>query len=202
MKTHRPLFLLITLLALVAVQPARAIVGYVNTTFQPGANLFANPLRYTNDNLSFIMPTAPENTSVLTWDPVGMVYHQAAVYSGGAWVGNTLLDPGTGALLMAPSLFTNTFVGDVEDANGGLYDGDTIHLPPAFSGPNGLYLWSSKISASATNASGYSFWEWVVGRAPNDNESFYRWNRSSQTFEGTTFSGGSWNNFNPILDVG
>ena len=176
------------------------IVGYVNTPFLPGATFFANPLEYTNNHLSFLIPTAPEGASLQLWNPTLQQYNPAITFSGGEWSANPLLPPGLGALMLTPTVFTNTFVGTVLDANGGIYDGNTLHLPSPFAGPNGLYLVSSIFPAAGTNFFGFNFFDVMFGRGPNENEAFYRWNGSE--FIGTTFYGGVWDNGNPFLNVG
>ena len=199
MKTQGTVFTLLTVLALAAApRPCSAIVGFVNEPFQVGPNFFDNPLLAANNTLTALIPSAPEGTTVSLWN--GTAYTPSATFSGGVWSGNFSILPGTGALLIAPGAFTNTFIGGVLDASGLSFDGITVHLPAPFSGPNGLYLWSNKLPVAAGVEYGYSMFQMVVGRGPNESEAFYRWNGSA--FVGTTFHSGAWNNGEPFLNVG
>src|SRR5580693_2766172 len=120
------------------IRPAHAnIVGYVNLTFQTGANWFANPLLSTaqgGDSLDTIMPTAPDGTTVSLWNPTADQFTTTSTFDNGAWSDNLVLDPGTGALLNAPSQFVNTFTGSVENLDGTIANSDTsFGTAPLFS---------------------------------------------------------------------
>jgi hypothetical protein len=176
-------------------------VGYVNYTFQPGANLFGNPLDATVNDLNTLFPTAPDGTSVRLWHPATQQYLSPSFFVGGAWTMNLALLPGTGALLTTPSLFTNTFVGTVLNADGSAYTGGAIIPPPAFGGPNGLHLLSSKIPL-ALPASPYEAFNLIIGRAPQAGESVARLDAATQTFFTTSFDGLNWDSGVPGLNVG
>lgn len=178
------------------------IIGYVNYAFQPGNNLFGNPLASTNDVLSHVIPSAPEGTSVALWNPVANAFEPASVFSSGAWSLNLSLPPGTGALLHAPVAFTNTFVGVVLAPDGSWWDGGDLLPPPPFAGPNGLYLWSCKSPMQLSATNGRPVFDYVVGRGPLEGEQFIWLDLLTQTYQTTTWSSGSWNNGEPALRVG
>ncbi len=197
------------------IQSAHAnIVGYVNLTFQTGANWFANPLNAGNDSLSSIMPTAPDGTTVSLWNTAANQFTTTSTFSGGAWSDNFVLDPGTGALLNAPSQFVSTFTGSVENFDGtppGTGGGVDINFtePPVFSGVNGIYFFGSKAPLALsgnifqnTAPSSYSVFLSILGRAPHEGEQFTTLNAATQTYTTTTFTGGAWNNGVPTLAIG
>jgi hypothetical protein len=97
-------------------------VGYVNVTIMPAYNLLANPLNGTNNVISTIIPTAPDGTSVLTWNAAINDFNQADQYfTGAGWLNGDgdpstrLLPPGQGFFLQNNSgaNATITFVGEV-----------------------------------------------------------------------------------------
>lgn len=178
------------------------IVGYVNTSFRIGDNLFGNPLQYTNNALSYLIPTAPDGTTVSLWNSVGNTYSPVSTFTSGAWDIDFTLNPGTGAKLHTTSLFTNTFVGTVLAPNGSFYDGNAINPPPPFAGLDGLYLLSSKmpILLSATNS--FPVFEFILGRGPQEGEQFTTLDPTTQLYHTTTFTAGAWNNGAPVLRVG
>ena len=183
------------------------IVGYVNAIFQPGNNWFGNPLSNTtasgtDNTLSQLFPIAPDGTTVSLWNAMQNQYTPSATFSGGAWSGDLALEPGTGALLNTPSLFTNTFVGTVLDLNGSGWDGLSLHPPQPFSGPNGLYLLSSQCPVALPVSGGPSTFEAIIGRAPREGEQVTTLDPLTQTYATTTFVGGAWNNGDPSLAIG
>jgi hypothetical protein len=113
-----------------------------------------------------------------------------------------VLNPGTGALLHTPSTFTNTFVGTVLDFDGSPANLETFTNPPPFGGPAGLYLLSSKAPVTLAAANGFPAFQCVLGRAPHEGEQVTTWNAVLQTSTTTTFSGGAWDNGDPVIGVG
>ena len=99
------------------------IVGYGNTTFQPGYNWFGNPLDAPPNMLSALIPTAPNGTTVSLWSSTLNLFTPTVTFTGGAWSSDLTLSPGTGAALHTPSLFINTFVGTVLDFDGSAWVG-------------------------------------------------------------------------------
>ena len=202
-------------LALAQTPEARAAIGFANTTFQPGANLFGNPFNASVNNLNTLFPTAPDGTIVSLWDAPSQQFSQSSVFTAGAWTINLTLAPGTGAALTTPSSFVNTFVGEVLNASGGPLTGTgtgiDIRPPSAFGGPDGLYLFSSMLpatypftsdpSSTPPNTTFNSF-DLIIGRAPTAGESVTRLDRTTQTYFITTFDGVDWDNGAPGLGVG
>jgi hypothetical protein len=182
------------------------IVGYVNLTFQPGANWFANPLLNTDiggddlDSLSSIMPTAPDGTTISLWNPAANQFATTSTFNNGAWSDNLVLDPGTGALLNAPSQFINTFTGTVENFDGTIANTDnSFGTAPLFSGPDGFYFLACKTSVAL---SGNEVLQDIIGRGPQNGEQVTTLNALTQTYTTTTFLNGAWNNGDPTLAVG
>ena len=186
------------------IRPAHAnIVGYVNITFQTGANWFANPLLNDGgggDSLSAIMPTAPDGTTVSLWNPSVNQFTTFSTFDSGAWSANLVLDPGTGAMLFAPSQFINTFTGTVENFDGTIASTDnSFGTAPLFSGPNGHYFLASKTPVAL---SGNDVFQDILGRGPLNGEQVTSLNALTQTYTTTTFLNGVWNNGDPTLAVG
>ena len=126
--------LLIGVLTLLRAE-ARAAIGYVNVAFEPGDNWFGNPLQYTNQ-LDLLIPTAPDGSTVSLWDSTADHFDSTATFGHGTWSTNLTLNPGTGALLHTPSLFTNTFVGIVLNFDGSPYSGSLTEPPPGYQTPS------------------------------------------------------------------
>jgi hypothetical protein len=187
------------------IRPAHAnIVGYDNMTFRPGANWFANPLLNNGggggDSLSAIMPTVPDGTTVSLWNPSANQFTTFSTFDNGAWSDNFVLDPGTGAMLFAPSQFNNIFVGTVENFDGTIASTDnSFGTAPLFSGPNGNYFLASK---SPVALSGNDVFQDILGRGPLNGEQFTTLNPLTQSYTTTTFLNGAWNNGVPTLAVG
>jgi hypothetical protein len=178
------------------------IVGYVNLTFQTGANWFANPLLNTaqgGDSLDTVIPTAPDGTTVSLWNPSANQFTITSTFDDGAWSDNLVLDPGTGALLNAPSQFINIFVGTVENFDGTIAGNTSFGTAPLFSGPNGIYFLASKAPVAL---SGNDVLQDIIGRGPLNGEQVTTLNALTQTYTTTTFLNGVWNNGDPTLAVG
>jgi len=98
-------------------------VGYVNLALPAGYSMICNPLQQTNDNLSTVIPVAPDGTQVVTWDsrpsPTGQHFNNASVFDGDVnqWFPNGTLPVGQGAFILLPSAATLTFVGDVKQGS-------------------------------------------------------------------------------------
>ncbi|MFN3408570.1 MAG: PEP-CTERM sorting domain-containing protein [Limisphaerales bacterium] len=198
MKTRLLLPLgLMVLLSIAAPAPAQNIVGYVNRVFLPGENLFGNPLIQPTNTLNFLIPLAPDGTTVSLWNSLTLAYDTTSVFSGGSWSVNLTLAPGTGARLTTSLGFTNTFVGTVLNHDGSLFTGN-FTPPPPFAGPDGLYLFSDK---APVNASGTNLFLNIIGRLPNVGEQVIWLDEPTQTYHtGTYLGGGLWDN-EPALFV-
>ncbi len=184
------------------------VVGYVNTPFQPGYNWFGNPLDAPPNMLSALIPTAPNGTTVSFWSSTLNLFTPTVTFTGGAWSSDLTLNPGTGAALHTPSLFTNTFVGTVLSFDGSAWGGGAFSQPPPFAGPNGIYLLSSKapiaLSGHVFNSalSQYSVFESVIGRAPLAGEWVQTLDSLTQVIHQSTFDGSIWVGGDPSLAVG
>jgi hypothetical protein len=182
-------------------------VGYVNTLFHPGYNWFGNPFDAANNSLSALIATAPEGTTVSLWNSTLNLYTPTAAFTGGGWSSDFALDPGTGALLDAPSPFTNTFVGTVLNFDGSVWGGP-FSEPPPFAGPDGFYLLSSKTPIALSGhvfdpvPETFSVFEAIIGRAPHEGEQVTTLDPLTQIYSTTTFVGGAWDNGDPSLAVG
>lgn len=178
------------------------VVGYVNTSFRVGDNLFGNPLQFTNHSLSSIISTAPEGTTVSLWNSVGNSYGPVSTFSSGAWDIDFTLNPGTGAKLHTTSLFTNTFVGTVLAPDGNVWNGGAINPPPPFAGAGGIHLLSSKMPVALSATNSFPVFQYILGRGPLEGEQFTTLNPEPQLYHTTTFTSGAWDNGEPVLAVG
>jgi hypothetical protein len=171
------------------------IVGYVNRPFAPGSHLFGNPLHHDSNALSLIMPTAPDGATVTLWDQRNEQFLPDSTYvAGSGWTINYVLDVGMGALLTTPMTFTNTFVGEVlqgPDTTPADFDPP---LPPVL-GP-GIHLLSSLAPMSDRT------FEDMIGRSPTEGEFVRMLNSGTQLYTTSTFTGGAWDNGDPVLQIG
>jgi hypothetical protein len=180
------------------------IVGYVNVSFKPGANLFANPLdSATGNSLSSIFTsgssTTPDGSSIWLWNSTSRSFSQSSVYQAGAWSVDLTLNPGQGAMLMTGTSFINTFVGSVLAPDGSPAHSDGFPPPSAFSGPNSIYLLSCATPLTLTGTDTFLY---VLGRTPNEGEQFMSFDATAQTLNVTTYLGGAWDNGTPTLHPG
>jgi hypothetical protein len=159
-------------------------VGYVNVTLVPGYNLLANPLNGTNNAVTTILPTVPEGTSLLTWNPAINDFNQADAFVGGGWLdefGNTStrqLPPGQGFFLQNNSgaNASITFVGEVPQGS--------------LSNPvnTGYGFFGSQVPQSAGLT--------ALGFPASEGMSYSPWDKAIQDYgQAYVFTGGSW--FNP-----
>lgn len=178
------------------------IVGYVNTPFVAGGNLFSNPLSAATNRLSSLfLWGAPAGTTVSLWDYLSESYTQTSTYNGSAWSVNLTLNPGTGALLTTPAAFTNTFVGNVVYTPGPPPNNDILPST-VFVEVAGMHLLASATPVSYPG-SGYSAFDVIIGRAPRNGEQFIWLNEQTQTYHTTTYyTGTGWDNGEPVLGVG
>jgi hypothetical protein len=149
------------------------VVGYVNVNFTTGSNLFNNPLQVTgstntndlNDVFNHSFPSVPVGTTVSLWDPATAAFETSSAFTNGSWTTNLILPPGTGALVIAPSPFTNTIEGDVlgHDGSPNIDLDVPFPPPPLYMGPNGLFLLGDK---APTTDTGTNIFLNIVGRLP------------------------------------
>ncbi len=160
-------------------------VGYVNVTFYPGINMFANPLNLPTNNVGAVLNGLPVESVLYVLQNDGALYPNH-YYGSDQWQDPTLiLNPSRGARLDLPpgSPVTVTFVGEI--AQGQL---------------------------SASVAAGVSFcssWVPQAGRLqmdlqfpPTEGDVVYLHNGSTQVYSRYDFStAGGWVPSEPILAV-
>ena len=199
----KPKFRLALLVLFLALQPlpSEAIVGYYNQYFQPGANWFGNQLSNSSIAISFLIPTPPEGTTVKLWSTAGGL-EKGARYKNGSWCGDFDLPYGQGAVLTTPTLFTNTFVGELMAPDGTKYT-NGFTMPPPFAKPNGIYLLACR-SPLSIPYDGTNVFFYILGRNAKVGESFTRLNPITQTQTKTTLISlpNTWDNGEPALNVG
>jgi hypothetical protein len=169
------------------------IVGYASLSMYPGNNFVANQFGNTNNTLNFVFqaPT-PEGATFTKWDSASAQYLPLSTYhANSGWTINYDLTYGEGGLLHSPSLFTNTYAGDVWPG----FNDSASFVPPLVSS-NGVLLLSCYIPISPA-----TFHD-VVGREPRNGEAVTILNAMSQVSTTTTFANGFWNNGVPTLDIG
>jgi hypothetical protein len=147
--------------------------SYSFCVFMTGSNLFNNPLQSTSNALSELFPSgsAPEGTTVSLWNPTTLSFTNTSRFSKGSWSVNLMLPPGTGALVFAPSAFTNISVGYILDHDGSsvTYETDfAFHPPPVFPGSNGVYLLGDKAPIGLNT--GTNIFINILGRLPYTGE--------------------------------
>lgn len=104
------------------------IVGYVNKVIPANQfTLLANPLDAGTNDLTTLLPTAPNGTQIQVWNGSG---YEGASKSFGSWSTNLTVMPGEGFFVKTPSSITNTFVGTVVVGPG---ETNSVSLPAGFS---------------------------------------------------------------------
>jgi len=143
---------------------SKAIVGYVNAEYGAGNHLVTPPVWSSGFNfLSEVFPSVPDGTTIAPWDPVTLSHQAASTFSAGSgWSIDFTLPTGIGALLSTPVLFTNTYVGYIDedwDLEGTLPNTNTVPTDAT-----GYYLLGNRIPVAAAD------FEAIIGRAPVDGE--------------------------------
>jgi hypothetical protein len=129
----------------------------------------ANPLNGTNNSLNTIMSGSqvPDGTFVLLWDAATQDFQvnvPTYVASSATWVPAATINPGTGVFVFAPSAYTNTFVGEVQQGS------TTVPIPSNF----GLISSPPPIGGPASD---------VFAQLPAaDGDFALRWNPATQDF--------------------
>jgi len=206
-----PAVLLASQVNLQAQVYSQTIVGYVNMPFDAGVNLFGNPLDNTGqlpsgmNDLATLFPVSgqaspPNGAQVALWNPATDAFGPSSTFNNGSWSLDLTLLPGTGAELITPTPFNNTFVGYADNHDGTLLtDPNSLPPPPVFSGPNGIYLRSD---AAPLKDVGTDIFLNILGRLPNAGEQVTLLDAASQTYTTDTYLGnGAWDNV-PTLQVG
>jgi hypothetical protein len=145
------------------------VVGYVNKPYVAGFNAGSNPLNAPTNDLNHIMvgSQVPDNTILFLWNTTLQDFDPSLptyISGSSSWSPNATLNPGTGFFLLAPSAFTNTFVGEVKQ---GL---TTVVISPGFNGIGSPV----PIGGSISN---------VLAQMPAlDNDLAFQWDTVTQDF--------------------
>ena len=119
------------------------VVGYVNLQLPPGLSLIANPLYYTNNDLSFWMPNPPDGSQVYKY--TATQGYEVSTFDGisGQWSNPTLqVEIGTGFFFRNTSQTSLAFIFVGEVPQGWL----TNSLPEGFSTKGSLVPASQSLS--------------------------------------------------------
>jgi hypothetical protein len=181
------------------------IVGYVNLTLDPGTNFIANQFDNGEGNT---LDTLFTQTSGSTGGPIpeGTMFTELNSTTGqflpvstydsvNGWSINYALTYGEGAMLIAPTLCTNTFVGNVLVGDPGINPPAQPFIPPLITGSGLMFL-------SCVDPIGDATFYDVIGRNPQNGEWVTMLNPQTQVYTTTTFEDGAWNNGTPELNVG
>lgn len=94
-------------------------VGFYNVSLVTGFNMIANQLNNGDNNVNTIIPSAPDGSSLLTWNAAAQAFNPADTYlEGFGWadadfnLSSTALVPGQGAFLQSAGPATITMVGE------------------------------------------------------------------------------------------
>jgi hypothetical protein len=142
-------------------------VGYVNLALPAGFSMIANPLNGTNNLLSTILPSVPNNTTVYRFNPATQSFTDASVFfvdeGVGIWFPDAALPPGEGAFVQLPSATTLTFVGEVPQ-------GTLVNpIPPNFSIRSSIVPQAGLLSTA-------------LGYTAQNGDTVYQWNRATQQY--------------------
>jgi hypothetical protein len=178
------------------------LVGYVNLSIYTGTNFIANQFDNGQGNtLDTLIPPSgtlmvvPEGAEFTEWNPTAGQFLPFSTYDTvNGWSINYALTYGEGAMLITPTLFTNTFLGTVSSAVSG--NGGELTFTPPLVTSTGLMLLSCV--APLNDATFYD----VAGRNPQNGEWVTMLDPETQVYTTTTFDDGSWNNGAPDLNVG
>lgn len=151
------------------------IVGYVNVVAPAGKYvLINNPLTTGNDVITNVIQGAPGGSTLNVWNGTGFTTYTYSALSkswkNGATVGNNVpLSPGSAFFLNTPTLFTNTFVGNVVPLVGASV---TNSLVVGYQPVGSLTPYADVI----TNAS-------TINLQVAGGSTFEQWNVSAQAFQ-------------------
>jgi len=160
-----------------------------SVTLQPGANLIANHLNQSDNNINTIIPDIVDAATFLKWDNAAQAWGpQEEFFFGWGWFpGTNDLNPGEMAAIVNPSAspFTITFMGDEQTPN----------LPRDLL-PNGQqYGYSMQTVSTGT-------FEAITGRSPGEGSQLLRFNTESHALDIYTYSNAAWNPATPTSAVG
>ena len=165
------------------------VVGYVNKVIPAGYIIVANPLDAGTNNISNLIPSAPDFTTLFKWN--GSTFG-VYTYSFGAWDGDATLNPGEACIISTTERFTNTFVGNVLQGN----------LTNKWTA--GFTLMASKVpQAGALDDTTPGNLAFPVGQLSDFDTVFYMGETGSPSgaYQVSTWSFGAWDT-TPVLSVG
>jgi len=85
-------------------------IGYVNVTLDQRPQLIANQLSHLANRIDQVMPRPPEGTKIVTFDGRNWLTNE---YQGTWTYPENTLSPGQGALIISPTNWTHTGVGEI-----------------------------------------------------------------------------------------
>jgi hypothetical protein len=142
-------------------------VGYVNLSLPAGFSMIANPLNGTNNNLSTILPSVPNNTTIYRFNPTTQSFADGSTFfvdeGVGIWFPDAALPPGEGAFISLPAPTTLTFVGEVPQG--------TLVNPV----PSNFSIRSSIVPQAGALSS-------ALGFPAQNGDTVYQWNRTTQQY--------------------
>src|SRR5580698_3630735 len=124
------------------------IVGYANVDLYSGTNFIANQFDNGQGNtlntlfqLGQTSQAIPESTMFTELNPAtGQFLPLSSYDTVNGWSINYRLTYGEGGMLIAPTLFTNTFLGNVLVANPGVNPPSQGFIPPLIAGSGLMFL--------------------------------------------------------------
>jgi hypothetical protein len=179
------------------------IVGYINQTLDLGTNYIANQLDNGEGNtLDTLLPLSgsstvvPEGTMFTELNPATGKFLPFSTYDTvNGWSINYALTYGEGAMLITPTSFENTFVGNVLLGDPGIDPSGQTFTPRLVTGTGLMFL-------SCVDPIGNATFYDVVGRNPQNGEWVTLLNPGTQVYTTTTFENGTWSDGNPELNIG
>lgn len=149
------------------------VVGYVNKSFPAFQFVMVNnPLQAADNNLSTIIPAAPDGTTVFKWS-VGLQDLDPTTSTfvvGPGWTPDLAVAPGEGFFVSSSEDFTNTFVGEVRQGD----------LTTALVGNFNFEAIGSQVPI------GGSITDVMAGYPAADGDTVYPWSVSAQDLDPIT----------------
>jgi hypothetical protein len=158
------------------------IVGYVNKVYPTGYAIINNPLVNSNNTVAQLFPNPPGFTQIYKFSSGG--FEPANTFLFGNWTDPAMvLNPGQGAFINSPNVWTNTYVGEV------LLGSQTNNLAPGY----------SLVGSKVPQAGGL---QGTLGLTPGGFDTVYKFDTVAQTYgPANTYLFGNWANGDPQIDV-
>jgi len=173
------------------------MVGYINLNIPAGFSLIANQLNNQPDNTyKTLFPTATtvNNTVLYKFDNALGAFGSEQL-SGGVWSGggNTTLNPGEGAFILAPAAFTATFVGEVKTGT------STVHQPLGFAIVSSVIPQQGRVYDVGAPGDGQVD---LGNGVPSAQQVWYQFDNALGAYGANQYSGGWSAEPGPLLKVG